>query len=248
MFRKVVLWSILATALVCSSTAFAQTTPTGEQIVQPIIVNGQQAQGVMVIQNGTIQTFTCTSPQPYTTENQTQSGWACFDQTSGTWLLHAQPPQQPTYTYQQPQEYVEPTPIPYYSYYSYPYSYYPYGYYPFGYYSSSRFIVGPRFGFGFGFGYRSPIYVNRPIVRGPVFRGPVTRGPVFRSTVNGRSFAPGPVVRGPVARAPVAPSRSFIQRQSPGRSQSFGGARSFVGFGGRTGGGVSHAGIGRGRR
>ena len=248
MFRNVVLCLIIVTRLGYSSIVFAQTTPPGEQIVQPIIVNGQQVQGVMVIQNGAIQTFTCTSPQRYTTDNQTLSGWACFDQTLGTWLLHAQPPQQATYGYQPPSVYVEPTPIPYYSYDAYPYSYYPYGYYPFGYYSSSRFIVGPRFGFGFGFGYRSPVYVNRPVIRGPVIRGLVTRGPVFRGTVTERSFAPGRMMQGPIARGPISPSRSFIQRQPSGRFQSFAGARSFVGFGARAGGGGSRGGIGRGRR
>jgi hypothetical protein len=247
MFRNVVLCSILVTGLGCSSIVFAQTAPSEDRIVQPIIVNGQSAEGVIMIDNGAIQTHTCPSPQPYTTPNQSETGWACLDQTTGMWMLHALPPQQTTDTFQQPQVYVVAPTIPVYSY-SYPYSYYPYGYYPFGYYSSSRFIVGPRFGFGFGFGYRSPVYVNRPVIRGPVFRGRVTRGPVFRGTVTGRSFALRPMVRGPIVRGPVAPPRSFVQRQPSGRSQSFGGVRSFVGFGARAGGGVSRGGIGRGRR
>jgi hypothetical protein len=234
MFRDVVLCSILVTGL-GSSIGFAQTTPTGEQIVQPIIVNGQQAQGVMVIQNGTIQTFTCLSPQPYTTSNQSENGWACLDQTTGMWLLHAQPPQQATSTYQQPDVYVVPPTIPYYTYYPYSYSYYPFGYYP-----TSRFIVGQRFGFAFGSGYRSPIFVNRPVVRGPAFRGPVVRGPV-----SGRPFTPGPIARGPSVGGTAAPfqrSAPFVQRS--GRSQGSGGSRSFAGFGTARGG----TGFGRGGR
>src|SRR5437879_5220819 len=92
-----------------ASVSLAQTELTGQQrIMQPIIINGQQAQGVMVVQNGTVQGYTCPSPQHYVTADQSSSGWACFEQTTGVWLLHAQPPPQttapqqgPTIVYQQ---------------------------------------------------------------------------------------------------------------------------------------------------
>ena len=148
--------------LACTHSGFGQTAPTGQQrMVQPIFINGQQTQGAMVVQNGTIQVYTCPSPQSYVTANQSESGWACFEQTTGMWLLHALPPPQTTYAYQQPQVYV---PAPAISTYGYdPYGYAPYDYYP--------YIVGPRFGVGFRFGYRSSTIVNRHIIR----RGFVSR-------------------------------------------------------------------------
>jgi len=169
--RKLVLLLIVMAAVAyChgASVSLAQTDPTGQQrIMQPIIINGQQAQGVMVVQNGTVQGYTCPSPQHYVTADQSSSGWACFEQTTGMWLLHAQPPlqattpqQEPIIAYSQPTPVYVPAPtIPIYS--SYPYGYYPYAYYPYSYYP---YIVGPRFGVGFGFGYRSPIIVNRTVV------------------------------------------------------------------------------------
>jgi hypothetical protein len=94
--------SLIVALLVCSHSAFGQTgqtPPSGQQrIPQPIIVNGQQAQGVMVVQNGTVQSYTCPSPQQYVTADQSSSGWACYEEATGVWLLHAQPPQQTTYT------------------------------------------------------------------------------------------------------------------------------------------------------
>src|SRR5947199_7210602 len=80
----------------------AQTPDDQQRIIEPIIVNGQQAQGVLVIQNATVQSYTCPSPQPYVTANQSESGWACFDQATGMLLLHAQPPLQATAPHQQP--------------------------------------------------------------------------------------------------------------------------------------------------
>src|SRR6516165_3209271 len=78
-------------------------------------VNGQQVQGVMVVQNGTVQTYTCLSPQQYVTVDQSSSGWACFEETTGVWLLHSQPPQT-AYSYQQPQVYGTTPAVPVYSY------------------------------------------------------------------------------------------------------------------------------------
>jgi hypothetical protein len=195
--------SLIIGLLVCSHSAFGQTPPNGQQrIPQAIIINGQQAQGVMVVQNGAVQTFTCASPQQYVTADESSSGWACYEQTTGVWLLHAQPPQGTTYSYQQPPvySYQQPPayfPVPGVPVYSYPYSYYPYDFYP--YYSYSPFFIGPRFGFGFGF--RSPFFVNRSVVinRPVVIRGPIGIGrPVvpfasrpsggFRSTGGGRAF------------------------------------------------------------
>jgi hypothetical protein len=55
-------------------------------------VNGQQAEGVTVIQNGLALTFNCPNPRPYTAADQSSSGWACFDDNTGSWFLNAMPP------------------------------------------------------------------------------------------------------------------------------------------------------------
>jgi hypothetical protein len=87
--------SLIMGLLVSSYPVFGQIATSGQQrIPQPIIINGQQAQGVMVVQNGTVQSYTCPSPQQYVTADQSSSGWACYEETTGVWLLHAQPPSQ----------------------------------------------------------------------------------------------------------------------------------------------------------
>jgi len=189
---KILGLSLIMGLLVCSHSVFGQIPPSGQQrIPQPIIVNDQQAQGVIVVQNGRVQTYTCPSPQQYVTADQSSSGWACYEQSTGVWLLHAQPPSQsvppPTaYTYQEPLVYASPPSVQVYSY--PPPAYYSYGYYPpYPYYYPyyDPFFVGPRFGFGFGF--RSPIFVNRPVV--------ISRPIGIRPVVIGRPVAPFAVSR-----------------------------------------------------
>jgi len=121
--------SLIMGLLVSSHLVFGQIPTSGQQrIPQSIIINGQQVQGVMVVQNGTVQTYTCSSPQQYVTVDQSSSGWACFEETTGMWLLYAQPPPEntapraPTIVYSQPTPVYVPAPTtpPIYS---YPYSY-----------------------------------------------------------------------------------------------------------------------------
>jgi hypothetical protein len=132
--NETILSVLLAGMLVFSAgPTFAQ----GQQrIPQPIIVNGQQTEGVTVVQNGTAQAFSCPSPQPYTTADGSFSGWACFDQNTGTWLMNALPQSTGAYPEESPgydYGYQDVTP------------YYPYDDYPYGFYG------GPEFGvFGFG--------------------------------------------------------------------------------------------------
>jgi hypothetical protein len=115
---------------------FALSAPQLTSIPQQVIVNGLQAEGVTIVQNGVPQTRTCPMPQPYTTYGSS-SGWACYDEANGNWILNAQPPESSGY-------YSEP---PAYEYYGYP-TPGSYGYYPFGY----GFYGAPLFSFGFGFG------------------------------------------------------------------------------------------------
>src|SRR5438093_8623164 len=112
MFRKIAL-AVTIGVLACSHSVFAQAQ---ERITQPIIVNGQQAQGVLVVQDGMIQSQTCPAPQQYVAADQSSSGWACFEASTGMWLLHAQPPlgasAGPTIIYSQPAPiYSQPAPI-----------------------------------------------------------------------------------------------------------------------------------------
>lgn len=183
MFKKLGLALIIG-ALACSDSVFAQAPQ--QRIVQPIIINGQQAQGVYVVQNGTIQSQSCLSPQQYMAVDQSSSGWACFEPSTGMWLLHAQPPLQTTTPQQGPTViYSQPTPI------YVPAPSYGYGYYPVGYpYYGSPYVFGPSFGFGFGFGFRSPIIVNRPFIGRPFIGRPaapfVSSRPFVGSVRQGR--------------------------------------------------------------
>jgi hypothetical protein len=158
--REKLFFSMIIAALVFFvPTAFAQSsTAADRQIPQSILVNGQTAQGVLVVHNGTVQTYSCQYPQQYVTADGTESGWACFDQGTGQWLLHAQPgsnaedygtQQSVVYNNSPNTVYVPPT----YAYgddypssysYGYPYPYYPYYGYPYGW---------PGLGFGLGFAF-----------------------------------------------------------------------------------------------
>src|SRR5262245_57117503 len=155
MFKGLLLSLLLVGApLFSASLAFAQTAPPAAQrITQQLIINGQQVSGVMVTENGMVQRYSCQSPQPYVTVDQSSTGWACFDQATGSWLMNAQPPlqQQSATVYPEQPVYTEPSTV--YGY--YPHSYYPYpDAYPFYPYAYSPFFFGaPLFGFGFGHGF-----------------------------------------------------------------------------------------------
>jgi hypothetical protein len=93
MDRSFALHFVLTGALFLSAgRAFGSPVPHQHQIPQAIIVNGQQAEGVTVTQNGLALTFYCPNPQPYTAVDQSSSGWACFDANTGSWSLNAMPP------------------------------------------------------------------------------------------------------------------------------------------------------------
>jgi hypothetical protein len=199
---------LLSLVIVLAFSYSGFTQRPSERIPQSIIINGQQADGAFVVQDGTIQSQICASPQQYVTANRSSSGWACFEEATRTWLLQARPviqaatPRQgPTiiYSYSQPAPVYVPAPV-----YSYPYNQYqyPYPYYPYPYsysYGAYPFIWGPTFGFGFGFA-RSPIAV---------------RGPFVNRAFIGRPFVGRPV-------APFAGSRSFGGFRHGGVGRGFG--------------------------
>jgi hypothetical protein len=87
---------------------FSQTPPQ-YRIPQQIVVNGQLTSGAHVTTaSGQMQSFTCPSPQPYTTADGGSQGWACYEQTTGVWLLNAVPPTPP----QAPVPAPAPQPVP----------------------------------------------------------------------------------------------------------------------------------------
>lgn len=112
--RRVALGIGLALTLTAAMAAegFSQSQPAQNRIPQPIIVNGQPANGAYV-QNagGGMQSYTCPNPQPYTTPDGASSGWACYDQATSTYLLNALPPAQPQAA-PQPQPQPAPAPAP----------------------------------------------------------------------------------------------------------------------------------------
>ena len=116
---------VLVLTLVTVSTGFSQapavqTAPAAQyRIPQQIIINGQTVNGAYVpAANGGMQSFTCPGPQEYVTPDGASRGWACFDSTTGVWLLNALPPAQaaqatPQPVPQPPVVYQAPPPVVY---------------------------------------------------------------------------------------------------------------------------------------
>ncbi|HEY2384280.1 MAG TPA: hypothetical protein VGK48_24155 [Terriglobia bacterium] len=146
MNRNLFLCLLLTGSLICLVGVNVATAAPQQRIPQSIVVNGQQTMGVTLLQNGIPESPNCAAPQPYTAVDQSSSGWACYDQTGGVWLLHAQPPQAQAYPEPAPEyEYGYPDVTPY-----YPDDYYPYGYYDTPGFSFGWGPGGPAFSFGLG--------------------------------------------------------------------------------------------------
>jgi hypothetical protein len=183
--------SVLILAFFAYSPSLFAQGPTG-RFRQSIIINGQAANGVYLMENGVVQSPSCANPQPYQTVDGSSAGYACFDAPSGTWLLSAQPAYtQPSTAYYYPQ----PT-------YSYEYSPYYYPYYGGGYYSGGfgyPYYWGPGLGLGLGFAFGSGFhnrgfvvhnnraFVNRGFGHNRVFVG----RPAFNGGFRGGSFHGG---------------------------------------------------------
>jgi hypothetical protein len=128
MNRSFALHFVLAGAFFLSAgRAFGSPAPHQHRVPQTINVNGQQAEGVTVTQNGLVLTFYCPDPQPYTAVDQSSSGWACFGANPGSGLLNAMPPASPNVNTKPPHHHAAP--YDYYNY-AYPdYTYYPEGFF-----------------------------------------------------------------------------------------------------------------------
>ena len=85
--------AFVTTVVFSPSPGFSQAQAAQTRIPQQIVINGQNASGAYVATaGGQIQSFTCPSPQQYTTADGSSRGWACYEQTTGVWLLSAVPP------------------------------------------------------------------------------------------------------------------------------------------------------------
>ncbi|HYR90145.1 MAG TPA: hypothetical protein VE422_39095 [Terriglobia bacterium] len=79
-----------------TSEGFSQVQGTQNRIPIQIVINGQTVNGAYVTTaGGQLQSFTCQTPQHYATPDGGSQGWACYEQTTGVWLLSAVPPAQP---------------------------------------------------------------------------------------------------------------------------------------------------------
>jgi len=91
---------ILATVLfimAIGSTAVLAQSPTlsiQDRIAQQVVIANERVDAAFVLTAaGGIQNYTCSTPQQYVTPDGAANGWACFDPTTGVWLLGALPPQ-----------------------------------------------------------------------------------------------------------------------------------------------------------
>lgn len=98
---------MVAALLVMPIPGFSQVQPAQSRIPQQVVINGQTVTAVHVVAaGGGFQAYTCLNPQQYTTVDGSSQGWACYEQSTGVWILNALPPaqaQQPAPPVQQPQ-------------------------------------------------------------------------------------------------------------------------------------------------
>jgi hypothetical protein len=108
---------VVIVLLLTAIPGFSQVQAVQNRIPQQVLINGQKVNAVNVVAaGGSFQAFTCLNPQQYSTLDGTSQGWACYEQTTGVWLLNALPPAQaqqpqPPQTPQPPQP-PAPAPVP----------------------------------------------------------------------------------------------------------------------------------------
>jgi len=94
-YRTVFGISFVVMAVLSPSEGFSQVQAAQNRVPQQIVINGQMASGAYVTTaTGQFQSFTCPLPQQYTTADGGSQGWACYEQSTGVWLLNAVPPTQ----------------------------------------------------------------------------------------------------------------------------------------------------------
>jgi hypothetical protein len=106
-----------AAMMILSTVTGFSRAQTQNRIPQQVVINGLTVNAATVMTAaGQIQSFTCSSPQHYTTVDGGSQGWACYEESTGAWLMHAVPPAQapaaPASLPQQPSVYPPPAPVP----------------------------------------------------------------------------------------------------------------------------------------
>src|SRR6266436_4110936 len=91
---------VVIVLLLTAIPGFTQVQPAQSRVPQQVVINGQRVTAVHVLAaSGGFQAYTCLNPQQYGTVDGSSQGWACYEQSTGVWLLNALPPAQA----QQPQ-------------------------------------------------------------------------------------------------------------------------------------------------
>src|SRR5882672_7618124 len=86
---------MVAVLTLSPSDGFSQGQAAQNRIPQQVVINGQMVNGAFVTTaGGQLQSYTCATPQHYATADSTSQGWACYEQTTGVWLLNSLPPAQ----------------------------------------------------------------------------------------------------------------------------------------------------------
>src|SRR5215831_229326 len=94
---------VVVVLLVTAVSGFSQAQPAQNRIPQQVVINGQTVNAVHVVAaGGGFQAYTCLNPQQYTAVDGSSQGWACYEQSTGVWILHALPPAQAQQPQQQP--------------------------------------------------------------------------------------------------------------------------------------------------
>lgn len=86
---------LAAVSMFSAANGFSQAQQAQNRIPQQVVINGLTVNAASVLTPaGQIQSYTCSSPQHYSTSDGSSQGWACYEETTGVWLLHAVPPAQ----------------------------------------------------------------------------------------------------------------------------------------------------------
>jgi hypothetical protein len=111
---------VVIVLLVPAVPGFTQVPAAQSRVPQQVVINGQTVTAVYVVaSSGGFQAYTCLNPQQYGTADGSSQGWACYEQSTGVWLLNALPPAQapqpqaqPQIQTPQPQVQLPPAPAP----------------------------------------------------------------------------------------------------------------------------------------
>src|SRR5437773_11038406 len=93
--RLLLVSGLVVSGVLTTAVAGFSQTPAQTRVPQQVVINGQTVTAVHVVAaGGGFQAYTCLNPQQYTTVDGSSQGWACYEQSTGVWLLNALPPAQ----------------------------------------------------------------------------------------------------------------------------------------------------------